>query len=131
MNKKIDELQKRIKLLEDAVFGSSEHKPIEKKKDNEALIDFSINERAFVKRFVADKSGPKKFVLLLSYLSKGDVNKDIALNDLKDKWSKMEGKALLGGKFNSFYTNEAKNQGWVDSKKRGFFNLTLEWKKVL
>jgi len=118
---------KRIEKLESAVFGN------EKKGLSKVLthnIDFSINERVFAKRYATDKSGPKKFTLLLAYLVKGEIDKNFELSEIKNRWNKMSAKNMLG-KFNMFYPNDAKNRGWVDSKEHGKYNLTNEWKNVL
>lgn len=121
----------RIEKLEKAVFGSGVKKnKISPQKTAGVDVDFSLNERAFVKRYAVDKSGPKKFALLLAYFSKGEVNKNIELSELKKHWNKMAAKTLLG-KFNMFYPNDAKTRGWIDSKEYGSYNLTNEWENVL
>ncbi len=121
----------RIEKLEKAVFRSGAVKnKVSFKKTNSMDVDFSLNERTFVKRYAMDKSGPKKFVLLLAYFSKGEENKNIELSELKKHWNKMTAKTLLG-KFNMFYPNDAKTRGWIDSKEYGNYNLTNEWKNVL
>ena len=93
-------------------------------------VDFSLNERAFVKRYTINKSGPKKFTLVLAYLAKGEVEKNIEIGEIKKHWGKMSAKNMLG-KFNMFYPNDAKTRGWIDSKEYGAYNLTSEWKNVL
>jgi len=121
----------RIERLEKAVFGSGTKKNIIiPKKTIGQDIDFSLNERTFVKRYVVGKSGPKRFTLLLAYLSRDEVNKNIELSEIKKHWNKMSAKTLLG-KFNMFYPNDAKTRGWVDSKEYGSYNLTNEWKNTL
>jgi hypothetical protein len=131
-NRNLTKILERIERLEEVVFGSSEiksktrDKVVTKSKD----IDFLLNERAFVNRYATDKSGPKKFTLLLAYLVKGKNDKNMELSEVKKHWNKMSAKNLLG-KFNMFYPNEAKTRGWVDSKKHGSYCLTNEWKKVL
>jgi len=120
----------RIEKLEKAVFGEKKQKPESAKKQMEQKMTFDLNERAFVKRYTVDKSGPKKFTLLLAYLSKGEISKNVDLSDLKKCWGKMSSKNLLG-QFNMFYPNDAKTRGWVDSKEHGAYNLTNEWKDVL
>ncbi|MFA5742618.1 MAG: hypothetical protein WCX77_04215 [Candidatus Paceibacterota bacterium] len=120
----------RIEKLERAVFGEKKQKSEPTKKQTEQKLTFDLNERAFVKRYTVGKSGPKKFTLLLAYLSKGEISKNIDLSDLKKCWGKMSSKNLLG-QFNMFYPNDAKTRGWVDSKEYGVYNLTNEWKDVL
>ena len=114
----------RIEKLEKVVFGSDmKEKRLPAKTSNIKMdIDFSINERAFVKRYATDKSGPKKFTLLLAYLAKGEIEKNIELSEIKKHWGKMTSKTLLG-KFNMFYPNDAKTRGWIDSKKYCIHNL--------
>jgi hypothetical protein len=125
MNENIKKLTDRVIALEKAVFGDKKNQ----KKVNIGF-DFLLNERAFVKRYLVDKSGPKKFTGLLAYLSKGENNKNIELSEIKNHWGKMETKSLLG-KFNMFYPNDAKTRGWVDSKEYGLYNLTDEWQNAL
>ena len=131
-NENLAHIIARLEKLEKAVFGSDVK---EKKLSFEIStvktdIDFSINERAFVKRYTTDKSGPKKFTLLLAYLAKGEVDKNIELSEIKKHWGKMTSKTLLG-KFNMFYPNDAKTRGWIDSKEYGSYNLTNEWKAIV
>ncbi|MFA6918899.1 MAG: hypothetical protein WC244_02160 [Patescibacteria group bacterium] len=129
-NGNLTEIIKRIEKLEEVVFNNGK-KTKATPKGSTQNIDFSINERAFVKRYAISKSGPKKFTLLLAYFAKGEVNKNIKLSEIKEYWEKkMSAKNMLG-KFNMFYPNDAKNRGWVDSKEHGKYNLTNEWKNVL
>lgn len=120
----------RIEKLEKAVFGSGSTKQTITKTVRRDNISFSVNERAFAKRYATDKSGPKRFTLLLAYLVKGEVDKNIELSEIKKHWNKMSAKNMLG-KFNMFYPNDAKNRGWIDSKEYGKYNLTAEWKDIL
>jgi len=132
-NNNLTKIIARIEKLEKAVFGSDTEKNINTVTPKKTLgldVDFSLNERAFVKRYVVDKSGPKRFTLLLAYLSKGLVSKNIELSEIKKHWNKMTAKTLLG-KFNMFYPNDAKTRGWIDSREYGNYNLTNEWKNVL
>lgn len=122
----------RIEKLEKAIFGDKKITKEERKSKVIASpdINFSINERAFIKRYATNKSGPKKFTLLLAYLTKGELEKSIELNEIKKNWNKMKAKTLLG-KFNMFYPNEAKTKGWIDSRKYGTYCLANEWENVL
>jgi len=119
----------RIERLENAVFGKCSNRQAKKDAANaKTKIDFSLNERAFVKRYAVNKSGPKKFTLLLAYLAKGKVGENIRLSDIKKHWNKM--KSLLGD-FNMSYTDKAKTHGWVDVGGHGVYKLTKEWEQVL
>lgn len=125
------QLIQRIERLEKIVFGKGRSKPKQEGGTTAPTeMDFSLNERAFVKRYAAKKSGPKKFTLLLAYLAKGKLEENISLRDIKKHWNKMETKTLLG-KFNQFYSSEAKTRGWVDVGGYGIYKLTKEWEQVL
>lgn len=93
-------------------------------------LHFESNARAYVKRHAKGLSGPTKFVLLLAYLTKGDTKKEVSLGDIMKLWNTMKSKSLLG-KFNMAFANRAKDGGWVDSKKRGLYNLHRSWRDVL
>ncbi|MFA7677720.1 MAG: hypothetical protein WCY34_06095 [Candidatus Omnitrophota bacterium] len=126
----INEIINRIEKLEKAVFGDGKKTKKMLSKTYAPDIDFSINERNFVKKYAVDKSGPKKFTLLLAYLVKGEIDKNFELSEIKNRWNKMSAKSMLG-KFNMFYPNDAKTRGWIDSREYGKYNLTKEWKNVL
>lgn len=118
----------RINKLEEAVFGRKAIKSKKATLPEFGDINFSLNERAFVKRFASKKSGPKKITLLLAFLAKGSEKKEIPLNIIEKHWGKM--KSLLG-KFNRYYANEAKTQGLIHSNRYGHYNLTNEWKNAI
>lgn len=106
-------------------------KPKEQTKRSDFSFHFEMNERAFMNRYAKNlSSGQKKFVLVLAYLAKGDNSKDIPLSEIEALWNKMKSKTLLGMKFNRFFPTTAKDHGWVDSKKRGFYNLDRPWKEI-
>lgn len=94
-----------------------------------AKLDFGKSERAFIKAYAKGLSGTRKFVLLVAYTAKGQVGKEVELNDISKRWNKMT--ALLGGKFNRFFSNTAKDDGWVDTRKKGTYVLTSSWKDAL
>ena len=98
---------------------------------DDTSIRFDMNERAFVKRHATNLSGgPKKFVLVLAFLAKGDTSKEVSLNQIEQMWNRMKSKALLGMKFTRFFPSTAKENGWVNSQKRGFYNLDRSWKNI-
>ncbi len=94
-------------------------------------VDFGLNQRAFLKRYAKELSGgPKKFVAVLACLAKGDTSKDVPLNEIVQLWNNSSSKSLLGMKFNHFFPTSAKENGWVDSRKRGFYRLEPSWKDI-
>lgn len=97
--------------------------------DLSVVIDFKKPIRPFIKEYTNDKSGPKKFTLLVAYLIKGDMSQSVLLSEVEKQWNKM--KSLLGGDFNRFYSSQAKDKDWVDSPKQGLYILRPKWKDVL
>lgn len=73
-------------------------------------------------------NGQERFVFLVAYIVKGKVGVEVALGDVRRRWSKM--KSLLG-KFNRSFTIRARENGWVDTKKKGIYVLTPSWKGAL
>ena len=72
-NENLTHIIARLEKLEKTVFGSDmkERKTSPKISGVKMDIDFSINERAFVKRYATDKSGPKNLHFYLPILRKG------------------------------------------------------------
>lgn len=92
-------------------------------------VDFESNERHFVRTHAVSLSGRKKFALLTAFLAKGEVGKEVPLKDIEAMWSRMT--APLGGPFNRKYSNDAKESGWVDTKKKGLYSLRPKWQDIL
>lgn len=93
-------------------------------------LDFDANIRAFVKKHARGFSGPQKFALLLAYVSKGKVGTEVPLNVIEQHWNKMTSFSLLDGRFNRFYSNSAKENGWVNSPKKGLYVLRPSWADI-
>lgn len=93
-------------------------------------LDFDAHERAFIKAHAWQLSGPRKFVLLLAYMTKGQAGKEVQLKDIEKHWNKMTAPNLLDGNFNRFYTNSAKESGWVNTKKQGIYFLRPQWRDI-
>ena len=96
-----------------------------------ASIDFDKPLRPFIKQYARGLSGPKKFVLLLSRLAGGELRKEIDIEAIQKHWNKMKAKSLLGLEFNHFYPARAGENDWVETKKKGFYNLRPNWKQAL
>lgn len=93
-------------------------------------LDFDLPDRAFIKRYVKGLSGPKKFVLLLAFMTRGATGKDVQLSELERRWNRMTSSALLGYRFNRFYPITAREHGWVNVKKKGVYTLRSTWKGI-
>ena len=89
---------------------------------------FSLNPRAFMKKYGRGRSGPQKFTLLLARLANGDGSKEVSFEAIKDQWDKMKG---IIGKFNSAYSTRAKDEDWIDTKKQGVYVLKPSWKDAI
>jgi hypothetical protein len=89
---------------------------------------FSLNIRAFMKRYASDKSGPQKFALLLARLANGKTGVDIPAKDIEAEWKRMKG--VLGA-YNTAYSTRAKEQGWLNPSKHGVYSLSSSWTEVL
>jgi len=92
-------------------------------------IDFTKPLRPFMKIYGKDLSGPKKFTLLLGWLAKGELKKEVELSDIESRWNRMT--SLLDMKFNRFFPANAKDNDWVESKKKGKYNLRPAWRNVI
>ena|SRR2546428_116420 len=91
-------------------------------------LDFDMPMRAFVKTHGQKLSGPKKFVLLAAYLAKGQEGKEVQLKEIERHWNRTT--SLMGGRFNRFYSNIAKENGWVNTRKAGIYILRQSWKAI-
>lgn len=92
--------------------------------------DFSMPMRAFVKKNGSGMNGAKKFVLLVSYFTKGDRTKRASLTEIEKHWNKMTGTNLLGMKFNAIYSLRAREHAWVNTEKAGSYYLRPEWTEI-
>jgi hypothetical protein len=95
-----------------------------------ADVDFSTPLRAFIKKYSGGMNGARKFTLVLAYLAKGSLEKEILLTDIERHWNRMTSKTLLGMKFNRFYTAQAKENDWADVAKQGTYHLRPNWKSI-
>jgi hypothetical protein len=92
-------------------------------------IDFDLPPRAFMKQRARHASGPKKFVLLLAHMTKGNTTANVQRVDVEKLWNRMT--AILSGEFNGAYATRAKENGWVDTPRHGVYKLLPGWAKAL
>lgn len=98
------------------------------RKGSSVRVNFSTPMRAFVKAHARTLSGPKKFALLVAYLSKNSPENTVPFTDIESNWNKMTG---LLGKFNPAHSTRAKDNGWVDSPKQGVYVIVPGWEVIL
>ena len=92
-------------------------------------LDFKLNSRAFFKKYGKSLSGPKRFVLVVAYLAKGNKQSNITSDGVKNCWNKHQ--KLLGGKLTTgVYGTRAKEDGWLDAAKNGSYHLTDSWETI-
>lgn len=94
-------------------------------------VDFSIPIRPFVKKYSTGMSGPKKFTLLVAYLTNADPKKTVPLEEVKNQWNKMSSKGLLGMKFNLFYSSSSRENDWVHTPSTATYSVRPSWKDIL
>ena len=97
-------------------------------KSSSVRANFSTPMRAFVKAHARTLSGPKKFALLVAYLSKNNPENTVPFIDIESNWNKMTG---LLGKYNPAHSTRAKDNGWVDSPKQGVYVIVPGWEVIL
>lgn len=131
----LEKLQKIQKLVEECMEELS--KPglkIKLKKQKVSTLtktapNFSLNERAFMKKYGKNLSGPKKFVILTAYIAKGNTKKIVKSEEITKKWNKLL--SFMGGKSQKNYSTRAKENGWINSPEYGNYVLTEEWIEIL
>lgn len=93
-------------------------------------LDFTLSARPFIKRYGGKlNNGQKRFVLLLAFITHGEVGKEVPLTIIQTEWKKMTAANLMGN-FNAKYPTEAKTEAWVDSKNVGTYCLREDWIKI-
>ena len=125
----LDECVQLIKLptRKRSAIRAAPHAPIRAS----VSLDFKINPKAFAKKYCRKLSGPKKFVLLVAYLSAGDANKEVSVRDVEKLWNRMTDKSLLGAQFNGAFANRAAANNWIHPIRYAFYKLQPSWKEVL
>lgn len=133
VEQKIANISRRLERVEKVVFGRSAN--IHKKGgaaqsvERSGKVNFDKPLRPFMKQYVTkNMSGAKKFTLLLVRLTKGDLKKEVALAEIEKQWSKMT--SIVGTEFNRFFPSAAKDNDWVESKRKGSYNLRPNWKEI-
>lgn len=91
-------------------------------------LSYSLNTRAFMKKYAGGLSGSRKITLLLARLTQGKVGQEIALDQIVSEWNRMT--QIMGGRFNRAHATRAKSEGWIDQPKRGGYALSNSWKEI-
>jgi hypothetical protein len=107
---------------------SSKKNSLQAKDRGPIQLDFDRPLRPFMKSYSKGLSGSKKFVLLLSGLAQGDLEREVSLGEIEGQWNRMT--SLLEMKFNRFFPAQAKDNDWVESRKKGLYNLRPVWRDI-
>lgn len=94
----------------------------------EVEIDFSMQSRAFFKKYAKGLSGTKLFVLMVAYFVNQNGSEVVALSDIQKEWSKMMG--IVKYKFATTFAMRAKENDWLSSPKSSFYSLRPNWKDI-
>lgn len=136
------ELEKRLQIIKKAAEQALSLLGVEEKTSDtkvrsttqvitdvfETEFDYSMQPRAFFKKYAKGLSGTKVFVLMVAYFT-NQQNVDIAfLGDIQKEWSKMKG--IIKNEFNSTYPVRAKEADWISSPKNSFYSLRPNWKDI-
>ena len=130
MTNEIKKIIERLDKLENAVFGQEAPKQQNTSKSHKGL-DFSSNERAFIKKYSSSKfTGQEHFALICAYLAKGKVGEAVKLDDIKGVWKRCAG-VMNNLPYSSIYSTRAKENEWVDvSTERGVYLLGKGWQEI-
>lgn len=91
-------------------------------------INFGTPIRPFLKAHTKGRSGAAKFALVVAHLSKGKCDVAVKMVAIEQVWSKATSHL---GKFNRAHSTRAKDEGWVDSPKKGEYTLLANWAGAL
>lgn len=128
MEKEIAEIKERLAKLEKAVFETSSVTPATN--DSSSDLDFSLNERAFIKKYSSGFNGQKFFALITAYLAQGKSGVPVDLLQIKSIWKSCAG--MIGVPYASTFSTRSKENGWTDSSKetRGSYVLGKHWQDI-
>jgi hypothetical protein len=93
-------------------------------------LDFTLNERAFIKKYSSDFNGQEVFTLIVAYLSGGREADHVDLSRIKTVWQSCKG--IIGISYARTYSTRAKENGWVDAVKdsKGSYLLGKHWQDI-
>lgn len=91
-------------------------------------LSFSLNRRAFMNKYAKGLSGSQKFALLIAHIANGKSGHAISSDQISSEWNRIKG--IVGG-FNTAHATRAKERGWINAPKRGFYALSDTWKEVI
>lgn len=128
MEKDITEIKERLEKLEKAVFGGHIKETPAPAKVGQ--MDFSLNQRAFIKKYSSGFNGQEFFALILAYLSEGKEFTPVDLSQIKTVWKSCVG--IIGVPYASIFSTRAKENEWTDARKdvRGSYVLGKYWQDI-
>ncbi len=128
MEKEISEIKERLAKLEKAVFETGAGAVVTSNDTYD--LDFSLNERAFIKKYASGFNGQKFFALITAYIAQGKVGVPVDLLQIKSTWKSCVG--MIGVPYASTFATRSKENGWTDASKetRGSYVLGKHWQEI-
>jgi hypothetical protein len=87
-------------------------------------LSYTLNVRAFMRRYGANLGGAARFTLLAARLANGKVGLGVPLKEIEAHWKKM---TTVMGPYNPAHSTRAKERGWLDAPKYGVYSLSDHW----
>ncbi|MCD4761227.1 hypothetical protein K8R42_05005 [bacterium] len=127
MKEEIIKIKERLEKLEEAVFTKNVDIP---STTDGVSIDYSLNERAFIKKYASGFSGQQFFTLITTYIAKGKGMTQVDLLEIKRIWNSCFG--IIKIPYASIFSTRAKENSWVDALKetRGSYVLGKNWQEI-
>ncbi len=129
MANQLKDILDRLTRLEEVVFGNKE-KPDSKLKipNKKGRLDFSLNERAFLKKYFFKFNGQQTFALICAALSKGKTDTPINLSGIKKTWKNCQG--IIKYPYSSIYSTRAKENNWVVPGNKATYSIRPSWIEI-
>ncbi|MFA6554339.1 MAG: hypothetical protein WCS89_02410 [Candidatus Paceibacterota bacterium] len=91
-------------------------------------VDFSMQSRAFFKKYAKGMSGTKVFVLMIAYFVNKNKVDTVSYSDIQKEWSKMT--VIIKHKPSTTFAVRAKESDWISSPKNSLYSLRPTWKDI-
>jgi len=91
---------------------------------SDKALSYTLNVRAFMKRYGATAGGAAKFTLLVARLTNGKVGLGVPVKEIESHWKKM---TAVMGPYNPAHSTRAKEHGWLNTPKYGVYSLSDHW----
>ena len=91
-------------------------------------LSIYLGDLTYTTLSLATDAFPLNIGFIAAYTDK-TFGKEVELKEIEKKWNSMT--SLMDRmEFNRFFSSQAKDRDWVESKKRGFYRLRPSWKGI-